>query len=301
MTISDQIIPIPIGRATRTPLWRRFSKHRAGIISLSVVVGFTLLGIFSPWITPYDPNSGDVMQALQSPSSKHLFGTDALGRDILSRIIDGSGIAVTVALVSVLIAFIIGGLIGVIGGYSGGVVDSLLNRSQDIIFAFPTLLLAIIIVAILGPGLLNATFAIGVVYIPRFARLARSTVLTLKSSEFLDAARIAGVRTPTILVKHVVPNVMPSLVVLAALSMSNAQLAYASLSFLGLGVGPPQADWGGMLSQARDFLTVAPWITICSIIPLVLLILAFNVLGDAVRDVLDPRDHTAGRPTATLA
>jgi ABC-type dipeptide/oligopeptide/nickel transport system permease subunit len=267
------------------------------MLAFVVVVGFVLLGIFGRFVAPHDPNTGDLSNALQAPSASYLFGTDELGRDVFSRIIDGSGIAVTVALVSVAIALIVGGLIGVVAGYVGGWVDSVLNRSQDIIFAFPTLLLAIILVAVLGPGLMNATLAIGVVYVPRFARLARSAVLTIKSSEFLDAARLAGVSTPTIMAKHIIPNVLPSLLVLAALSMSNAQLAYATLSFLGLGVAPPQADWGSMLSQARNFITAAPGMTIFPILALVLLILAFNVLGDAVRDVLDPRDHTADSPS----
>ena len=182
----------------------------------------------------------------------------------------------------------------------GGKIDTVLNRSQDVLFAFPTLLLAIIIVAVLGPGLFNAVLAIAIVYTPRFARIARASALSVKTSEYLEAARLAGVTTPAILVRHMLPNVMPSVIVLAALSMSTAQLAYASLSFLGLGVSPPQADWGSMLSKARDFITIAPWLTVWPIAALVALMLAFNVLGDAIRDVMDPRHSSGARPEAAL-
>jgi ABC-type dipeptide/oligopeptide/nickel transport system permease subunit len=218
----------------------------------------------------------------------------------LSRVIDGSRVAVTVAFLSVALAMLAGVVIGIVAGYFGGWIDTILNRSQDVLFAFPTLLLAIIIVAVLGPGLVNAVLAIGVVYTPRFARLARASALTVRTSEYLDAARLAGVGTPTLLVRHMLPNVLPSVIVLAALSMSTAQLAYASLSFLGLGVSPPQADWGSMLSKARDFLTFAPWLVTWPVLALVLLMLAFNVLGDAVRDVLDPRHASVKGPTAPL-
>jgi ABC-type dipeptide/oligopeptide/nickel transport system permease subunit len=216
-------------------------------------------------------------------------------------VVAGSGIALAVAMLSVAIAMVLGVLIGVVAGYFGGLVDTVLNRSQDVLFAFPTLLLAIIIVAVLGPGLVNAVLAIAIVYTPRFARIARASALGIKTSEYLDAARLAGVSTPVILVRHVLPNVLPPVIVLAALSMSTAQLAYASLSFLGLGISPPQADWGSMLSKARDFITVAPWLVVFPTLALVLLMLAFNVLGDAIRDVLDPRHAGAiARPDATV-
>lgn len=275
-------------------------RHKGGAFGLAVVALFVLLAIFGRLISPYDPNVGEMTSTLTGPSSRHLFGTDELGRDTLSRVIDGSRIAIVIAFLSVAIASVVGVVIGVIAGYFGGVVDTVLNRSQDVLFAFPTLLLAIIIVAVLGPGLFNAVLAIAIVYTPRFARIARASAMGIKTSEYLDAARLAGVRTPTILVRHMLPNVLPSVIVLAALSMSTAQLAYASLSFLGLGVSPPQADWGSMLSKARDFITIAPWLVIGPTAALVLLMLAFNVLGDAIRDVLDPRHSGAGKPATTV-
>jgi len=266
-------------------------RHRGGIVVFGV---FLFLAVAGSWVTPFDPDVGDLTSSLAAPSASHWFGTDELGRDVLSRVVDGARIAVVVALLSVAIAMVIGVVIGIVAGYFGGLVDTVLIRSQDVLFAFPTLLLAIIVVAVLGPGLLNAVLAIAIVYVPRFARIARATALTVRTSEYLDAARLAGTRQAKILVRHMLPNVLPSVIVLAALSMSTAQLAYASLSFLGLGVSPPQADWGSMLSKARDFVTFAPWLVIFPSAALVLLMLAFNVLGDAVRDVLDPRNEDAG-------
>jgi len=277
------------------PFLRELLAHKGGAFGLIILVMFTFFALFAPWIMPYDPNVGDFKALLAPPSLAHWFGTDVLGRDTLSRVIDGSRIAIGVAFISVSVAMVIGVLIGIIAGYFGGITDAILNRSQDVLFAFPTLLLAIIMVAVLGPGLVNASLAIAIVYSPRFARMARATALGVKRHEYFDAARLAGVSTPVILMRHMLPNVLPPVIVLAALSISTAQLAYASLSFLGLGVSPPQADWGNMLSKARDFITVAPWLVISPAVALVLLMLAFNVLGDAIRDVLDPRHSGSAR------
>lgn len=279
-------LPAPVPRGA---MLRALLRHKGGLFGVAVVALFIFLALFGRFVSPYDANTSDFAATLTGPSARHLFGTDELGRDTLSRVISGSGIAVAVAMLSVAIALAAGVVIGVVAGYFGGWIDTILNRSQDVLFAFPTLLLAIIIVAVLGPGLVNAIIAIAIVYTPRFARIARASALTVRSAEYLDAARLAGVGTPVILLRHVTPNVLPPVVVLAALSMSTAQLAYASLSFLGLGVSPPQADWGSMLSKARDFITVAPWLVAFPTAALVLLMLAFNVLGDAIRDVLDPR------------
>ena len=287
--------------APRGELLRALLRHKGGLFGLAVLAVFIFLALFGRFVAPYDANGSDFAATLSGPTARHLFGTDELGRDTLSRVISGSGIAVAVAMLSVAIALVVGVVIGIVAGYFGGWVDAILNRSQDVLFAFPTLLLAIIIVAVLGPGLVNAIVAIAIVYTPRFSRIARASALTVKSAEYLDAARLAGVSTPVILLRHLVPNVLPPVVVLAALSMSTAQLAYASLSFLGLGVSPPQADWGSMLSKARDFITVAPWLVAFPTAALVLLMLAFNVLGDAIRDVLDPRHAgAAARPEAAL-
>jgi len=295
----------PVAGAARRPRRQGFLaqllRHRGGRFGLACVALFVLLSVLGRFVVPFDPNASEFTSLLAGPSARHWFGTDELGRDTLSRVVAGSGIALAVAVLSVAIAMVLGVLIGVVAGYFGGLVDTVLNRSQDVLFAFPTLLLAIIIVAVLGPGLVNAVLAIAIVYTPRFARIARASALGIKTSEYLDAARLAGVSTPVILVRHLLPNVLPPVVVLAALSMSTAQLAYASLSFLGLGISPPQADWGSMLSKARDFITVAPWLVAFPTLALVLLMLAFNILGDAIRDVLDPRHAGAiAKPDATV-
>lgn len=287
-------------RLPRLQFLRELLGHKGGVLGLGILAIFILFAVFGRWIEPYDPNVGDFTALLSPPTMAHWFGTDVLGRDTLSRVIDGSRIAIGVAFISVSIAMVVGVVIGVVAGYFGGLIDSVLNRSQDVLFAFPTLLLAIIMVAVLGPGLFNASLAIAIVYSPRFARMARATALGVKRHEYFDAARLSGVSTPVILVRHMLPNVLPPVIVLAALSMSTAQLAYASLSFLGLGVSPPQADWGNMLSKARDFITVAPWLVIAPATALVLLMLAFNILGDAIRDVLDPRHTSSGRSPETL-
>ena len=288
-------------RRSRDGGFRQLLRHRAGTAALLVVALFALLAILAPMLEPHNPNVGEVVNSLTGPSGAHWLGTDDLGRDVLSRVIDGAKIAIVVAVLSVLIALVIGLAIGVIAGYVGGFVDMVLTRSQDVLFAFPTLLLAIILVAVLGPGLINASLAIAIVYIPRFARIARSATLQIKTSEYLDAARLAGVQPIVTLMRHVVPNVLPSVIVLGALSMSTAQLAYASLAFLGLGVSPPQADWGSMLSEARNFITAAPWMVLGPTVALVALMLAFNVLGDAIRDVLDPRsDQGKGAPLPSV-
>jgi ABC-type dipeptide/oligopeptide/nickel transport system permease subunit len=298
--VMDDSAPTPAARPWRQGFVADLLRHRGGFFGVAVLGLFIVLAVLGRLLTPYDPNEGELASTLSGPTWQHLFGTDELGRDTLSRVIDGSRIAVVVALLSVAIAAVAGVAIGVTAGYFGGKVDTILNRSQDVLFAFPTLLLAIIIVAVLGPGLFNAVLAIAIVYTPRFARIARASALSVKTSEYLEAARLAGVATAAILVRHMLPNVLPSVIVLAALSMSTAQLAYASLSFLGLGVSPPQADWGSMLSKARDFIAIAPWLTVWPIAALVALMLACNVLGDAIRDVLDPRHSGAARPETTL-
>ena len=287
-------------RIPRSAFLRELLRHKGGAFGLGILLVFVVFAVFGRWLAPYDPNANDFTAILSPPTAAHWFGTDVLGRDTLSRVIDGSRIAIGVAFISVSIGMAVGVVIGIVAGYFGGIVDSVLNRSQDVLFAFPTLLLAIIMVAVLGPGLFNASLAIAIVYSPRFARMARATALSVKKHEYFDAARLAGVGTPVILWRHMLPNIMPPVIVLAALSMSTAQLAYASLSFLGLGVNPPQADWGNMLSEARDFITVAPWLALSPAAALVLLMLAFNVLGDAIRDVLDPRHTGSGRAPETL-
>jgi ABC-type dipeptide/oligopeptide/nickel transport system permease subunit len=204
-------------------------------------------------------------------------------------------VAVSVSAISVSLALVLGGVLGIIAGYAGGWTDKILVRVMDIMFSFPTLLLAIVIVAVLGPGLVTASLAIAIVYTPRFARVARGATLGVRNDLYIEAARLSGVRPTRIATRHVIPNITAPMTVIAALSMSTAQLAYAALSFLGLGTNPPQADYGSMLARSRNFMTIAPWMVIFPSIALILLIVGFNLFGDALRDVLDPRSERGRR------
>jgi ABC-type dipeptide/oligopeptide/nickel transport system permease subunit len=274
------------------PRWKKLLKNPSGAVGAGLTSLFIFLAIFGSWVAPYDPNDLSVGPPLEAPSSGHWMGTDELGRDQTSRVIDAAQIAVTVSVLSVAIALVAGSVLGIIAGYRGGWTDKLLVRLMDVMFSFPALLLAIVIVAVLGPGLVTASIAIAIVYTPRFARVARSTSLSVRQDLYIEAAKLSGVSSFRIARRHVLPNISAALIVLATLSMSTAQLAYASLSFLGLGTNPPNADYGSMLARARNFMTLAPWLIIFPAIALILLIVGFNLLGDALRDVLDPRSET---------
>lgn len=261
----------------------------AGYLSLAVILGYLLSAVFSDGLAPYGPNDQSVGLPYESPSGAHLFGTDALARDVLSRTIDAARIALPVAFGSVALALLAGSMLGVLAGYLGGIVDTLISRLMDLIFAFPALLLAIILTAVFPPSLGNAILAVGIVYIPRFARIARGETLSIRAHEFVDAARVSRVPAATIMIRHVLPNIMAPLITLSSLSMSTSLLTYSALSFLGLGVGPPQADYGSMLAQAVGSMAFAPWLVAFPAIGLVGMIVAFNVFGDALRDFHDRR------------
>lgn len=268
---------------------RKFVHHPQGRIGLALLSLLILTAIGVPAALPYGPNQITPQDALQAPSARHWFGTDELGRDQLSRVAAAAPIAFYVAGTSVAIALVIGTIAGLVAGFAGGVVDTVLSWMVSILFSMPALLLALVIVGVFGPGLNNALIAVAIVYLPRFARIARASTLSVRHRLFIEAARLAGRRPHQILLEHVLPNILPVVIVQTALSLSTAELAHASLSFLGLGIQPPYADWGNMLAKSRGFMTVAPWLVIFPALALVLLIIAFNTLGDALRDVLDPR------------
>lgn len=265
------------------------ARYPAGAVASLVLLAYFAAGLAGSAISPYEANDQRAGTPLAGPSAEHPFGVDILGRDVLSRVIDAASIAIPVSVLSVVISLTVGGFIGVLAGYAGGWADRLISRVLDVIFAFPALLLAIILVAVLGPALHNAILAIAIVYIPRFARVARGSTLAVKHLDFISSAKLARVSSARIAVRHVVPNILTPLVVLAALSMSTAQLTYAALSFLGLGVGSPQADFGSMLATATGSMTFAPWLVFFPACALVVLIGSFNFLGDSIRDALDPR------------
>jgi len=270
----------------------RLGRHPEGRIALALLVFMGLAALAGPRVVPYGPNQINAEDVLQGPGTRHWFGTDELGRDQLSRVIAAAPIAFYVSGASVAVALVIGTAIGLVAGYAGGLVDIVLSWIVGIMFSMPALLLALVVVGVLGPGLNNALFAVAIVYVPRFARIARASTFGVRQRLFIEAARLAGRRPHEILLEHVLPNILPAVIIQTALSLSTAELAHASLSFLGLGVQPPNADWGSMLAKARGLMTVAPWLVVFPSLALVLLIIAFNVLGDALRDELDPRAQT---------
>jgi peptide/nickel transport system permease protein len=269
--------------------WRRFRKNKIALVGLGIVVFFILLAIFAPLLAPYDFKDQNLAERLQPPSAKHLFGTDDFGRDIFSRVIYGARISLWVGFFSVLGSVIAGSLLGIIAGYYGRWIDGIISRLFDIMLAFPSILLAIGIVAVLGPSLQNALIAIAVINIPNFGRLIRSRVLSIKQEEYVMAARAIGMSDMRILFHHILPNSMAPIIVQGTLAIATAIIEAAALGFLGLGAQPPNPEWGKMLADSKDFLTQAPWTMIFPGLAIMLTVLGFNLMGDGLRDALDPR------------
>ena len=270
-------------------LWRRMRKNRLSLAGGLLLLLFLGVAAFAPWIAPMDPHSQDLYGRLSPPSLENWFGTDDFGRDILSRIIYGSRISLRVGVAAVAIALLIGTVIGLIAGYWGGILDNLLMRLMDMMLAFPSILLAIVIVAILGPSLANAMLAIGIVSIPKYARLVRASVLSVREKDYVAAARALGAGDARIILTAILPNCIAPLTVQSTLGMASAILDAAGLSFLGLGAQPPIPEWGAMLSGGRDFITKAPWVLTFPGLAILLTVLSFNMLGDGLRDALDPK------------
>lgn len=268
---------------------KRLLQNKMAVIGMTVLGIIIFAAIFAPYIAPHDPIKQNILARYKAPSSKYLLGTDELGRDILSRIIYGARYSLLIGVISISIALLLGIFLGVVAGYFGGRVDLLLMRLIDILLAFPYILLAIAIVAILGPDLQNAMLAISIVNVPRFARIIRSSVLTIKENEFIQAAKALGASDLRIIVRHLLPNCLGPLIVQSTLSMASAILSAAGLSFLGLGAQPPTPEWGAMLSDARSALQIAPWVVTFPGLAIMLNVLGFNLLGDGLRDALDPK------------
>ena len=281
-----------LGAKRRTPLgdiWRRFMRNRLALAGLAIVLLLTVAALAAPILAPADPASQTLDDKRMKPGSEYLLGADEFGRDILSRVIYGSRVALIVAFLAVGSATIIGGAIGLVSGFLGGWVDEVLMRLMDILLAFPYLLLAIAIISALGPGVLKTTIAVAIWAVPNFARVVRGQVLTLKERDYVLAARALGARTPRLLLVHITPNTIAPVIVFASLYMANAILLEAALSFLGLGVQPPQASWGLMVASGRDFLRIAPHVATIPGLAIMFAVLGFNLLGDGLRDAIDPR------------
>ncbi|MDI6638850.1 MAG: ABC transporter permease [Bacillota bacterium] len=269
--------------------WRRLLRNRSAVAGGVLVLALAIVALAAPLLAPYDPLAPSLEDRLSPPSAAHWLGTDDLGRDILSRIIFGARVSLQVGILAVALALVAGTFLGIIAGYYGGFLDNLIMRIMDVMLAFPSVLLAIAIVAIMGPSLGNAMIAIGIVSIPVYARIVRSSTLQVKASEYVEAARALGGSDVRIIFRHVLPNCMAPLIVQASLGIATAILDAAGLSFLGLGAQPPTPEWGAMLSGGRAFLRIAPWVTAFPGIAIVLLVMGFNMFGDGLRDALDPR------------
>lgn len=270
-------------------LWRQFARNRLAIFGFLIIIVLLVSALLAPFIAPYDPIKSSIRERLQVPSTAHLFGTDDLGRDIFSRVVYGSRISLQVGLVAVSIATLVGLVLGLFAGYLGGWVDNLVMRLMDVLFAFPTVLLAIAIMAVLGPSTTNVMIAIGIVYIPIFARITRGSVLVVRNQEFIEAARCVGLPPMSIIFKHILPNAFDAVIVQISLATAFAILAEAALSFLGLGTQPPEPSWGSMLSFGRQYMIEAPWWTIFPGLAIFLTVFALHLIGDGLRDALDPR------------
>lgn len=276
-----------------TSLWqdalRRLLRNKLAIVGMVILAAFLLSAIFAPWLAPYDPVKQELVKRRQPPSREHLLGLDEVGRDILSRIIFGARTSLRVGVGSVSFAIVIGALTGAVSGYLGGWVDNLVMRLMDILLAFPSMLLAIAIVSILGPGLMNMLYAIAIVSIPQYARIVRASVLSVKEQDYILAARAIGCPPSHILFRNVLPNCLTPLIVQATLGIATAILDAAGLSFLGLGAQPPTPEWGAMLGRGRGSVFTAPHIVFFPGLAIMLTVLGFNLLGDGLRDALDVR------------
>lgn len=271
---------------------RRLARHKGAMSGGVILVILMACIVFAPYIAPHNPLEVDAPNRFQAPSMEHWFGTDEIGRDILSRVIFGSRISLSLGLIATSIALSVGVFLGLMAGYSGGVVDSIISRFIDVLLSFPYLLLAMLAVFALGPSLTNAMVAVGIVRIPAHARVTRGAVLSTIQEPYVESARALGAPEHIIMFRHVLPNVIAPNIVIGTLGIGTAILTGAGLSFLGLGAQPPDPEWGLMLSQGRGFITQAPWLTVFPGIAIALSVLSINLVGDALRDVLDPRLRT---------
>jgi peptide/nickel transport system permease protein len=280
------------GTSLGTIALSQFRRSIVGLVGAALVAIFVLVAALAPLLSPYDPVATDFAEVLTPPSAKHPFGTDDIGRDILSRVIYGSRVSLQAGLFTVAVALSIGLPLGLIAGYVGGSVDNLLMRALEVVLSFPGLVLALGITAVLGPKLIHALFAIGVVFVPNFARLIRAQVLTVKENDFVAAARALGASDGRLVILHILPNCLAPLLVQSSFSVAFGILTESALSFLGMGTQPPTPSWGIMLSMGRGYLEQAPWLGAFPGAAIFLTVLGFNLLGDGIRDALDPRLKT---------
>ncbi len=271
---------------------RQFRRSQVGLVGATLVALFLGLTAAAPWVAPYDPVAADFAEVLSPPSWRHPFGTDDIGRDILSRVVYGSRVSLQAGLFTVAVALSVGLPLGLLAGFFGGRIDDVIMRGIEVILSFPTLVLALGITVVLGPKLIHALFAIGIVFVPHFARLMRAQVLSIKENDFVAAARALGASDQRVMRRHILPNCLAPILVQSSFSIAFAILTEAALSFLGLGTQPPTPSWGIMLAMGRGYLEQAPWLGAFPGLAIFLTVLGFNLLGDGIRDALDPRLKT---------
>ncbi len=273
----------------KNSLFFRFRQNKTAVIGLFILVILVIMALFAEQIAPYSYEKQNLQNLFATPSAKHLFGTDNFGRDVFSRVVYGSRISLVIGFISVGIGCLVGGILGVVSAYYGGIADHVIMRILDIAQSIPSLLLAVSLSATLGPGLKNAMIAVGISSIPTYARIIRGSVLNVKGEDFIDAAIVGGAGSGRIIFKHILPNTMAPIIIQASAGMAGAILTAASLSFIGLGVQPPTAEWGSMIATGRAYLRNAWWIVTFPGAAIMITVSALNLLGDGLRDVLDPK------------
>lgn len=270
-------------------LWRTFKKNRTALIGTIIAVMILIMAFLAPWLSPYDPLEQDVFHRLNSPGETHLLGTDEYGRDVLSRVIWGAQISLEVGLLSVLLAMVVGTAMGMVAGYMGEKMGMMIMRMVDVLLSFPTLITGIMVVAVLGTGMLKLILTIGIVFAPRFARLTYGPTLAVKEMEYVQAAKVIGANTFRIITRHLLPNIFGDVLVAGTLWVGTAIMIEAGLSFIGLGVPPPIPTWGNMIKGGVDQLTNAPWLSVAPGLAILITVLSFNMIGDGLRDIADPK------------
>ena len=273
----------------RQKILRTFVKNKAALIGGLVALVVAILAVFAPWIAPYDPLEQDVFHRLAPPQRTHLLGTDDFGRDTFSRIIWGARVSLAVSLSSVGIAMVIGTIFGLIAGFKGGGTETLIMRTVDVLMSFPVLIMGLMVMAVLGSGLFKLIIAIAVVLTPRFVRIAHAPTLEMREKDFIEAARALGISTPRLLAKHILPNIFGEVLVMGTLWTATAIRMEANLSFIGLGVPPPTPTWGNMIRSGVQQLTISHWLAVFPGLAILITVLSFNMLGDGLRDITDPK------------
>jgi len=274
---------------TAPSAWKRATRSGGLAVGLVMVLGMLAIAIFAPWVAPYDPNDQDVILNLADPSLQHPFGNDQFGRDVLSRVIWGARVSLFVGFIATLSGVIIGVVVGVISGYYGGAIDRLITAATDVLLSFPQLIMGLLLVAVLGPSLYNLILAIAITAVPAFVRIARGSTLAMKERDFVDACRALGYGDIRIMFLHVLPNIMDEVTVMASLWLATAVRTESTLAFIGLGLPPPTATWGGIIREGFDNMLDAPWLSVFPSLAILIVMIGLNLIGDGLRDATDPK------------